>query len=147
MSFAYNAIRWCQRPFIAFAGSPVGGWFYRYLTPPIDRILVPLSRGRLSMAIKMPVLILTSIGAKSGQPRTTPLLYLANDTSIILAASNGGSPRYPGWYHNLRANPQASVQLNGQLIHCTAREASEAEYDALWNVMVQMYPGFAKYRE
>jgi F420H(2)-dependent quinone reductase len=109
-------------------------------------LLIRLSRGRLSVAIGMPRLILTTIGAKSGQARTTPLIYLPDGERVVLVASNGGSLRHPGWYYNLRANPQATLLIDGRTATYRAREADGAERAELWRRAVAFYPGYAVYQ-
>jgi deazaflavin-dependent oxidoreductase (nitroreductase family) len=76
-------------------------------------VLLRLSRGRISVTLGQPMGLLTTIGAKSGQPRTTPLFYTVDEDTIILIASNGGQPRHPAWCYNLRANPEVTF-LHGE---------------------------------
>jgi deazaflavin-dependent oxidoreductase (nitroreductase family) len=126
--------------------SRAGGWFYVHIAPHIDRLLMRLSRGRLSTAAGMPRLILTTIGAKTGQMRTAPLIYLPDGERVVLVASRGGDTRHPGWYYNLRANPQATLLIGGRSATYRAYEASGAERDDLWRRAVALYPGFAAYQ-
>lgn len=130
----------------AFASSRAGGWFFVHVAPHIDRSLMRLSRGRLSLAIGVPRLILTTIGAKSGQPRATPLVYLPDGDRVVVIASRGGDTRHPGWYHNLRANPRATLLIDGRSANYQAREASGAEREQLWRRAVALYPGYAVYQ-
>jgi deazaflavin-dependent oxidoreductase (nitroreductase family) len=88
-----------------FASSRTGAWLFLHVINPIDRRLLPLSRGRLSLAVGAPVGLLQTVGAKTGQVRRTPLLYRWDPDEIILVASNGGSRRHPAWLHNVKANP------------------------------------------
>ncbi len=94
----------------------------------------------------MPRLILTTIGAKSGQPRVTPLIYLPDGDRVVVIASRGGDMRHPGWYHNLRANPRATLLIGGRSANYQAREASGAEREQLWRRAVALYPGYAVYQ-
>jgi deazaflavin-dependent oxidoreductase (nitroreductase family) len=126
--------------------SRAGSWFYVHVAPHIDRPLMRLSRGRLSTAIGMPTLILTTIGAKSGQARSTPLVYLPDGGRVVLIASRGGDTRHPGWYHNLRANPQATLLIGGHSAAYRAHEAGGAEREDLWRRAVALYPGYAAYQ-
>lgn len=82
-----------------FASSRAGARLFLNVCNPIDRRLLALTRGRLSLAIGAPVGMLDTTGARSGQPRRTPLLYLVDGDRVVLVASNGGSPRHPAWYH------------------------------------------------
>src|SRR5262245_24969982 len=127
MSEPQRSRSWWLRIGFKFASSRPGGWFYVNVAPNIDRLLIRLSRGRYSVAIGLPRLILTTIGAKSGQPRTTPLVYLPDGERVVLVASNGGNPRHPGWYYNLRANPQATLLIDGRAALYRASEVSGAE--------------------
>ncbi len=73
--------------------------------PAIDRWLIPRTGGRLKVALGQPILLLHTRGAKSGQPRQTPLLYTPHDEGFVVVASKAGAAHNPAWYHNLRAHP------------------------------------------
>ena len=90
------------------------------------------------------VLVLTHKGAKSGRLRDTPLMYMPNENSYLIIASAGGSPNNPGWYHNLMANPETTVNISGESIAVKARDAG-AERDALWEKIVANDPRFGNY--
>lgn len=94
-----------------------------------------------------PVLLLTTTGAKSGQPRTSPMMYLPEGDRIFVFASNEGKDNHPSWYHNLRANPSATVELGTDTFAVTAVEITGAEHDRLYGIQAKRYPGFATYRE
>ncbi len=92
-----------------------------------------LSGGRLGHSSgKITNLLLTTIGRKSGEPRTVPLSYIVHGEDFVIVASNGGADRDPVWWLNLRANPAAKIQVGGDAFDVRAREADEAERDALW---------------
>lgn len=93
-----------------------------------------------------PVLLLNTIGRKSGRKRTTPLLYLRDGEDFVIVASNGGAPRHPVWWLNLQARPEATVDVDGQEVRVRAEEASCEEKDRLWPRIVQMYSGYEGYR-
>lgn len=93
-----------------------------------------------------PVLLLTTIGAKSGQRRTSPMMYLPDGERIIVFASNAGKDTHPGWYHNLRANPAATVEVGGETYAVTATEITGEEHDRLYRIQAERYPGFATYQ-
>jgi deazaflavin-dependent oxidoreductase (nitroreductase family) len=127
--------------------SPVGAWLVRHVARPIDLVLLPLSRGRFSFAaIFYPTLLLTTIGARSGQRRQAPLVFLPDGDRIILIASNYGGTRHPAWYHNLRANPVAEVLLRGRTRRFIAHEAQGIERAELWARAVAYYPGYHSYQ-
>jgi deazaflavin-dependent oxidoreductase (nitroreductase family) len=138
---------WPERIIRRFLVSRPGIWFGRYVLPHLDRPLLYLSRGRVSMSPGQPMLLLVTIGARSGRQRPTPLLYLPDGDRIIVIASNGGRDRHPAWYYNLRANPQATVHLGGRVGAYVAYEASGAERAALWRRAVEYFEGFALYEQ
>jgi deazaflavin-dependent oxidoreductase (nitroreductase family) len=93
-----------------------------------------------------PLLLLTTIGAKSGLPRTTPLIHTRDGARFVLLASKAGAPSNPSWYHNLLANPQAIVELADELFEATATVVQGAERDRLFNNQAAMMPNFASYQ-
>ncbi len=95
---------------------------------------------------RSPVLLLTTTGRRSGQPRTTPLLYLDDGERKVVVASNGGADRTPAWYHNLTARPEATVQTAGQVLPMRARVADADERARLWPRLVAMYPSYDDYQ-
>lgn len=93
-----------------------------------------------------PMLLLDHLGARTGTRRTSPLLYLADGDDLVLVASKGGHPRHPGWYHNLRAHPDTTVQVGTERRAVHARVATPAERCRLWPRAVEAYPGYARYQ-
>jgi deazaflavin-dependent oxidoreductase (nitroreductase family) len=93
----------------------------------------------------IPVLLLTTTGRKSGQPRTLPLLFIEEGDRIIIVASKGGIPSEPLWYKNLVANPECYVQIKRRKMKMSARTASPEEREALWPKLVAHYSDFASY--
>jgi deazaflavin-dependent oxidoreductase (nitroreductase family) len=97
---------------------------------------------------KVPVLLLTTTGRKSGQPRTNPLLYThAGDDAYMVIASKGGAPRHPLWYSNLQANPIAEVTVGRRTRQMRARDAEGEERERLWRALADLYPGYDKYAQ
>ena len=92
-----------------------------------------------------PVLLLTAIGRRSGEPRTVPIVYLADGERQIVIGSNAGHARTPAWSHNLQANPDAEVQIGGKRRLVRARMAAGEEREQLWRKMNEMYEGFDSY--
>ena len=92
------------------------------------------------------LLLLHTIGAKSGLPRINPVACLRDGDRLVIIASKGGAPTNPDWYHNLLANPLVSVETGTQHIHVRASIAVEPERTRLYNRMVEMMPGFADYQ-
>ncbi|MFN8052655.1 MAG: nitroreductase family deazaflavin-dependent oxidoreductase [Acidimicrobiales bacterium] len=106
------------------------------------------SRGRIAgTAFGMPVVMLTTIGRKSGEQRTTMLTSPVQDgDDVVLVASYGGDDRYPAWYHNLVANPSVGITMSGSTRAMTARVATADEKAALWPSVVAAYKGYAGYQ-
>ena len=92
-----------------------------------------------------PVLLLTATGRKSGQPRTTPLLFLRDGDELVIVASKGGFSTHPVWYRNVEANPRVMVEIGGERRSMLARRANDAEKAALWPKLVAMYRDFDDY--
>jgi len=93
-----------------------------------------------------PVMLLTTIGRKSGRRLTIPLLYLRDEGRIVTVASKGGMDHHPLWYRNLVANPAVDVQIGTETSAMQAHTASDAEKSALWPKLVAMYPDYATYQ-
>ncbi len=93
-----------------------------------------------------PVLLLTSIGCKSGQPRVAPLLYLRHGENLVIVASKGGMSRHPTWYRNVQANPEVEVEVGSERKKMRARTASPEEKATLWPKLVAMYPDYDDYQ-
>ena len=93
------------------------------------------------------VILLTTIGAKSGLLRTTPLVYTADGDQLIVIASKGGSPSHPDWYHNLVAHPEATVELGTERFQVRATIAEGAERQRLFDQMAAKFPFFHKYQQ
>ena len=93
-----------------------------------------------------PLLLLTTIGAKSGQCRTTPLGYMPEGDRLIVIASSGGAPTHPDWYHNLVAHPQVTVEVGTETFDAIAVVAEDEERDRLWTKGVALYPSLAEHQ-
>jgi F420H(2)-dependent quinone reductase len=91
------------------------------------------------------MLLLDHVGARSGARRTSPLLYIEDDGDLVVVASKGGFPRHPAWFHNLRANPETTVQVGGEVRPVRARVAGAAERERLWPRVVAAYSGYEDY--
>ncbi|MEM9454110.1 MAG: nitroreductase family deazaflavin-dependent oxidoreductase [Myxococcota bacterium] len=92
------------------------------------------------------VLLLTTVGRKTGLVRTNPVLYDRVGDDLIMVASAGGAPFHPGWYYNLKANPTVKVELGPVEQTRVARIATPEERPFFWNRMVLKHPGFADYQ-
>jgi deazaflavin-dependent oxidoreductase (nitroreductase family) len=94
-----------------------------------------------------PVLLLTATGAKSGERRTTPVMYLPDGERMVIFASKGGAPTNPGWYHNLRANPSATVEVGSDTVEVQAVVTEGDERERLFRKQAELYPQFADYEQ
>ena len=95
----------------------------------------------------MPVIILTSLGAKSGKVRKSPLMRVEHDGEYAVVASLGGAPNHPVWYYNLTANPHVELQDGPVRRDYQARELQGAERDTWWDRAVAAYPDYADYQK
>lgn len=96
---------------------------------------------------KAPVLLLTTIGRKSGQPRTQPLLYTQAGDGYAVIASKGGAAQHPLWYLNLQANSHAEVTVGRETRHVRARDAQGEERERLWRALADLIAGYDKYAQ
>lgn len=94
-----------------------------------------------------PMLLLDHVGAKSGTGRTLPLVYVEDGRDVVVVASKGGHPRHPAWYHNLRANPDTTVQVGAARRAVHARVATAQERERLWPKAVSAYAGYRGYQQ
>ncbi|MEZ4268692.1 MAG: nitroreductase/quinone reductase family protein [Myxococcota bacterium] len=145
-------MRFYDRFLRAFARSRVGGFIVRHLFARLDPWLMRMSRGRLNSGIGSTLaanaLLLTCIGAKSGEEREVTLLFTRQGPDFVVYASCFGQPRSPAWYHNLVANPGCWVTAGGEeRLPCVAREARGDERERLWRQAVGLYAGYADYAE
>ena len=91
-------------------------------------------------------LLLTTTGRRSGQARTTPLIYGRDGDRYVVVASRGGAPQHPAWYENLAARPEVTVQVMADRFKARARTASAAERPALWKTMAAIWPPYDEYQ-
>ncbi|MQA04140.1 MAG: nitroreductase family deazaflavin-dependent oxidoreductase [Streptosporangiales bacterium] len=94
---------------------------------------------------KNPQLLLTTVGRKSGQPRTVPLFYVADGDRLVVIASYGGSDSHPAWWLNLRANGRGTVELDGESFIVTPTVLEGEERDRCWRQMTQFWPSYDTY--
>ncbi len=134
------------------ATSSLGIWLFSNLLPHLDRLFFRLTRRKaiLSQYLSgLPGLLLTTTGAHSGKPRTTPLLCFPDGQHpgrLALIASNWGKRRHPSWYYNLLKNPHAWGSLDGNTHEYIAHEAEGEEYQRLWQAAVTAYVGYQAYQ-
>jgi len=144
----YHPRSW-QRLFQRLGALRPCSWALSYLLPRLDRWMLRSSHGKRSLTTLlsgMPLITLTTTGARSGLPRQASLVVVPIAGGIVLIASDFGSPHHPAWYHNLIAHPQAQVSLDGQIASFVARQANGEERQACWRLAVSLYPVFEAYR-
>jgi len=133
------------------SGSWPGMWrVYAPTLQHLDRIVYRASNGRSTLTswlTGLPIVQLTTTGAKSGVRRTLPLVAIPRDDGWVVIASNFGQRRHPAWYYNLRAHPQVTVSFRGQVREMVARELEGEERDRWYELGIQIYPGWTSYRE
>ena len=114
----------------------------------MDAVMLKLSHGRHTVTeiVGLPIIQITTIGAKSGEPRTMPLVSLFDGEKIALIGSNFGRQHNPGWYYNLKANPQCTVQVNGREQKFIARQTEGEEREKYWQMAVSYYKGYDLYK-
>ncbi|MEY4373752.1 MAG: hypothetical protein RL219_2521 [Actinomycetota bacterium] len=104
------------------------------------------NNGKVSgMFAGSPLVLITHIGAKSGERRTSPLVYSLDGNRVVIIASKGGSPKDPHWYLNMKANPRVTVELPGETYEANAVEVTGAERDRLFNAQAEQMPNFKEY--
>jgi len=135
-----------ERTLEKVARTPVGDWYLKRIAPRLDPPLLRLTGGRVSSVYPVPVMLLTTTGAKTGLPRTLPLLYLTDCDAIILIASNYGKTTHPAWYRNLVANPKVKVLAGKKSGTYSAAEITDpAERDRALDLALDMYAGYGDY--
>jgi len=108
------------------------------------RALYRLLGGRL---VGRHVLILTTVGRRSGRERSTPLFYTRDGRDYVIVASNGGEARPPHWWHNLRANPHAGIQVGRDVIACRAERVGAEDVPRLWAKLLAIHGDYETYRQ
>jgi len=115
----------------------------------LDPILMRLTNGQVysSRPLGLLSILLTTTGAKSGQPRGVTLLAFEDGRDLFVIASRGGNARHPGWYHNLKRDPRAMAVWNGRREKRIAHEAESPERERLWRLAMSAYPTYDRYQE
>lgn len=135
-----------DRALQSFAQTRFGGWLFIEVFPDIDRRLLPLSRGRLSTGMGQPIVLLHVRGARSGIERTVPLLATKTGDTVLLVASKAGAVEHPAWYHNVKANPDVEVTIDGRRQPMRAEIADGEERERLWRIACDNYNGYETYQ-
>ena len=133
------------RLYLAVARTPPARWLGIHVGSRVDPWLLRRTGGRLRLSGPAPTAMLTTRGARSGEPRENPVLYFHDDGDVVLIASSFGRDKHPAWYHNLRAHPTEAL-LDGEP-YSAAEVTEPAEVERLFRLAVQVYPAYADYRE
>lgn len=146
----YDRANAVQRFLRTFAATGPGSWFFARVLHRIDRPVYKLTRGRrtfASLVAGLPVVMLTTTGARSGRPRSVPVLGLPTADGLAVIASNYGQARHPAWYHNLLANPTGEVTVDGVTRRFHAVVAEGDQRDRIWRQGLEVYPGWSQYEQ
>lgn len=150
LGYGYKSPNVIQRCIQQIGASRPGAWVFKRALHPIDKVLFRFTGGRITVPglfAGLPVIMLTTTGAKSGVPRTMPLLGIPVDGDLAVIGSNFGQEGTPGWVYNLEAEPAATVEYGGEVVEVSARLADEAQTDAAFADAAKVYPGYGKYRQ
>jgi len=137
-----------QRAMWHISSSRPGAWLFARSLPYVDKFVLRVSRGQATLAgvtAGIPVLTITTTGARSGRPRATPLLGVPSGDDIAIIGTRFGQPGTPSWYYNLRAQPRAQVTYRNKSVTATAREADAEECQAIWARARKIYGGYEAY--
>jgi deazaflavin-dependent oxidoreductase (nitroreductase family) len=136
-----------HRAMRAVAATKSGRVFFRPTAHRLDQLVSRLTGGKRSfagIAAGLPSVILTTTGAKSGKPRTVALLGIPHPDGVAIVAANYGDRKHPAWYHSLKADPAATVVIEGDTWDANARLAAPGEREEIWAKGVEIYPGLTK---
>lgn len=137
-----------QRMMRGTAATRPGSWLFIRVLDHVDRPIFRWTRGRhtlTSIVTGLPVGVLTTTGARSGQPRRSPLLVFPTSEGLVVVASNYGQARHPSWYHNLRAHPEAEMTIRGRRHRIRARQVEGEQRERIWREGLEIYPGWTTY--
>lgn len=137
-----------RRALTSVALSKPGTWFYSRVAARIDPPLARLSRGHLNSTFGMlPIVLLSTRGARTGLERTVALVYFTDGNDVILIASSFGRPKFPAWYHNLKANSRVRLQARGREGHYAAVEVEGEDRERLYELAQRLYSGYGIYQQ
>ena len=131
-----------------FMSRPVTAFFAPWIHQ-VDNVALKLTKGKYAVSeiLGWNIIQLTTIGAKTNEPRTLPLVAVFDGETIALIASSLGRKNNPGWYYNLKKNPECEVQYRGRSKKYAAREAEGNEREKFWRLALSYYAGYEKYKE
>ena len=148
MALAYDQANPLQRGLRRFAASGPGSWLFARMLDRLDEPVYRLTGGKhtfASLVSGLPVVMLTTTGARSGRRRTVPLLGLPTPGGMAVIASNFGQHSNPAWYHNLRADPHGELSVRGRTEPFRAVEVDGEQREEIWQQGLAVYPGWSQY--
>lgn len=148
--FRYADAGMMRRAMRSLASTPVTARFFARILHRVDEPILRRTGGKRSFTAWLtclPTVELTTTGARTGSPRTHPILGIPDGDRLVLTASNFGQTRNPAWYYNLRAHPSCSVSFRGQRQEMRAYEAEGAERQRLWDQNLTVYPTWQRYEQ
>ena len=148
MSYRYEDADLPRRAIRRFAATRPGAWFFARTLHHFDRVVYRLTRQRTTLAAilsGLPVVMLTTTGARSGRETTSPVLGMEIDGAVIVVASNYGQAHHPAWRHNLRAQPRARMEVQGVSRDVVAEELETTERERFLEVAAEIYAGYPVY--
>ena len=145
-SYRGRRLRLDEALFERFAMSRAGNQFALHLAPRIDKVLIPRTKGRLSAMGFDKVGLVTSTGAKSGQPRTHPLTLIDDSDGLLAIGSNYGRAGHPAWSANLLAHPECTVEFMGPPARYRAELLAGDARASAWATAIDFYAGYERYR-
>jgi deazaflavin-dependent oxidoreductase (nitroreductase family) len=129
------------------AATKAGAALHRSIAARLDASLMRITGGRVNLTGALPVVVLTTTGARTGMRRESPLTYFTDGEAVIVVASNYGGARCPGWYYNLLANPRCELHIGPHGGVFEAHEATGTERERLFALAGEHYPGYADYAQ
>ena len=139
-----------QRVVQSLASTKPVAWVFQKTLYPMDRMLYRKSGGRITvpgLVAGLPVIMLTTTGARSGRPRKLPLIGVPMGDALVILGTNYGQKPTPGWVYNLRADPRATVEYRGASVEVVSRLATASETEDAFALAEKVYPAFNEYRD
>jgi deazaflavin-dependent oxidoreductase (nitroreductase family) len=131
------------------AGTRPMAWLYGHIQEPLDQLVYRCTSGRTTLTswlADVEMTMLTTTGARTGQPRAHVVFGMPDGERLVVIASNYGRRQHPAWYHNLRADPRASIEIRGVVRDVIAHELHGDERERYYRLGIDVYPGFTLYR-
>jgi len=142
-----NAI---QRGIRRFAASGTGSWLFSRTLDHLDRLVFRATKGKhmvTTLVSALPVAMVTTTGARSGEPRTVPLVAMPTTEGLTVIGSWYGNAKHPAWRHNLRKHPEGEIEVEGEQWAFRAEEVEDERRERIWQEGLRTYPGFSAYEK